>query len=34
MPLGQDWRVRPTDELLARLRTLAGERGVSLDYGR
>ncbi len=33
MPLGQEWRVRPTDELLARLRGLTGPSGVWLDYG-
>ncbi len=31
--LGKQWQVRPTDELLHRLRELAGEGGVWLDYG-
>lgn len=30
--LGQDWRVHPTDALLAKLRTLLGEEGVRLEY--
>ncbi len=32
IPLGQDWRVRPTDELLHRLRELAGEQDVEIIY--
>ena len=34
LPLGADWRVHPTDELLARLRELVGEGGVQIDYAR
>jgi DNA polymerase-3 subunit alpha len=29
---GADWQIHPTDELLHRLRQLAGERGVEIDY--
>ncbi len=32
MPLGDQWRVRPTDELLAHLKELAGRDRVSLEY--
>ena len=32
MPLGDRWRVRPTDELLAHLKELAGRDRVSLEY--
>jgi len=32
LPLGQDWRVHPTDELLHRLRELAGEQDVEIVY--
>ncbi len=32
LPLGQRWRVRPSDELLGRLRRLAGEGGVAIRY--
>ena len=32
IPLGQDWRVHPTDELLHRLRELAGEQDVEIIY--
>jgi DNA polymerase III subunit alpha len=32
LPLGRDWRVRPTDELLHRLRELAGEQDVEIVY--
>ena len=32
MPLGDQWRVRPTDELLAHLEELAGRDRVSLEY--
>ena len=32
MPLGDEWRVRPTDELLACLEELAGRDRVSLEY--
>ena len=32
IPLGQDWRVHPTDELLHRLRELAGEQDVEVIY--
>jgi len=32
LPLGQEWRVRPTDELLHRLRELAGEQDVEIVY--
>ena len=32
MPLGDRWRVRPTDELLASLQELAGRDRVSLEY--
>jgi DNA polymerase-3 subunit alpha len=32
LPLGTQWRVRPSDELLGRLRRLAGEGGVALAY--
>ena len=32
MPLGDRWRVRPTDELLTRLEELAGQDRVSLEY--
>ncbi len=30
---GRDWRVRPTDELLHRLRQRLGEEGARIDYG-
>jgi len=30
--LGERWNIRPTDELLNRLRQLAGEQSVSIDY--
>lgn len=30
--LGEQWRVRPSDELLSRLRQLVGEEQVSLLY--
>ncbi len=33
MPLGEAWRVRPTEELLARLRALVGEDAVRVVYG-
>jgi DNA polymerase-3 subunit alpha len=29
---GDDWQIRPTDELLSRLRHLAGDHGVVVDY--
>ncbi|MEJ2345149.1 MAG: DNA polymerase III subunit alpha [Gammaproteobacteria bacterium] len=32
LPLGQEWRVRPTDELLSRLRELAGPERVQVVY--
>ena len=32
MPLGDRWRVRPTDELLTHLEELAGQNRVSLEY--
>ena len=32
MPLGDRWRVRPTDELLAHLKELAGRDRISLEY--
>ncbi len=32
LPLGQEWRVRPTDELLSRLRELAGAEQVHVVY--
>ncbi len=32
--LGDEWRVRPTDELLKRLRHLVGEEQVRVEYGR
>lgn len=32
LPLGQDWQVYPTDELLHRLRELAGEQDVEIIY--
>lgn len=32
LPLGKEWCVRPTDELLNRLRDLAGEESVELMY--
>ena len=32
LPLGADWRVSPRDELLARLRELAGSDGVCVLY--
>jgi DNA polymerase-3 subunit alpha len=32
VPLGQDWKVRPTDELLRRLRALVGAEQVALEY--
>jgi DNA polymerase-3 subunit alpha len=32
LALGEQWRVHPSDELLHRLRHLAGERGVDLEY--
>ncbi len=32
LPLGEQWRVHPTDELLHRLRELTGETGVYIDY--
>ena len=32
IPLGQNWRVHPTDELLHRLRELAGEQDVEIIY--
>lgn len=32
VPLGDRWRVRPTDELLASLKELAGRDRVSLEY--
>jgi DNA polymerase-3 subunit alpha len=31
--LGEEWRVHPTDELLHRLRELAGEAQVTVVYG-
>ncbi len=31
--IGESWRVRPTDELLYRLRQLVGEQAVRIDYG-
>jgi DNA polymerase-3 subunit alpha len=34
LALGERWRVRPTDELIHRLRDLAGEDRVRLDYRR
>jgi DNA polymerase-3 subunit alpha len=30
--LGESWRVRPSDEMLARLKTVLGEEGVRLEY--
>lgn len=32
IPLGQEWRVHPTDELLNRLRESIGEKQVSIKY--
>ncbi|MCP5151231.1 MAG: DNA polymerase III subunit alpha [Chromatiales bacterium] len=32
LPLGDDWRVRPTEELLGRLRELAGADHVQVEY--
>jgi len=32
VPLGNDWRVRPSDELLNRLRQLLGDDGVRVEY--
>ncbi|HKK13874.1 MAG TPA: DNA polymerase III subunit alpha [Gammaproteobacteria bacterium] len=32
LALGRQWRVRPTDELLHRLRELAGPQGVQVEY--
>lgn len=32
LPLGQDWQVHPSDELLHRLRELAGEQDVEVIY--
>jgi DNA polymerase-3 subunit alpha len=32
MTLGEEWRVHPTDELLHRLRELAGESQVRVVY--
>jgi DNA polymerase-3 subunit alpha len=32
MPLGEGWRVHPTDELIRRLRGLTGETGVRVIY--
>ncbi len=32
VPLGNDWRVSPTEELLSRLKQLAGNEGVELEY--
>lgn len=32
LALGEDWRIRPTDELLSRLRDLAGEGAVDVQY--
>ena len=32
LPLGHAWRVRPTDELLHRLRDLVGEQDVDIIY--
>jgi DNA polymerase III subunit alpha len=32
--LGDEWRVRPTDELLKRLRHLVGEEQVRVEYSR
>ncbi|MBI3560471.1 MAG: DNA polymerase III subunit alpha [Gammaproteobacteria bacterium] len=32
LPLGQDWRIHPTDELLHRLRELAGAQQVQMIY--
>jgi DNA polymerase-3 subunit alpha len=32
IPLGADWRVHPTDELLHRLRELGGEQQVRVEY--
>jgi DNA polymerase-3 subunit alpha len=32
LELGKDWRVRPTDELIHRLRSLAGENQVEVIY--
>ncbi len=32
IPLGEQWRVRPSDELLSRLRQFMGEEQVSLQY--
>ncbi len=32
LPLGQEWRVQPADELLHRLRELAGEQDVEIIY--
>ena len=32
VPLGNDWRVSPTEELLNRLRQLAGNDGVEVEY--
>ncbi len=30
--LGEDWHIRPTDELLKRLEQLTGGEGVRVDY--
>jgi DNA polymerase-3 subunit alpha len=32
LTLGEPWRVRPSDEMLARLKTVLGEEGVRLEY--
>jgi DNA polymerase-3 subunit alpha len=32
LPLGREWRVHPSDELLHRLRELAGEQDVEIIY--
>ncbi len=32
LPLGPRWRVHPSDELLGRLRKLAGDEGVAIGY--
>jgi DNA polymerase-3 subunit alpha len=32
LQLGSDWQIHPTDELLSRLRQVAGEQAVSVDY--
>ena len=32
VPLGEEWKIRPTEELLQLLHQIAGEQNVSLEY--